>query len=63
MTRSPTRGRVPAPVSIRGVPLIAAPNGKLYVFGYDTTGGVLEYDTAADTWTPVEPMRPLAPAP
>lgn len=50
------QSRAPAPERIGGMPLIAGPGGKLYVFGYDMTGGVLEYDTAADTWTPVEPM-------
>jgi uncharacterized repeat protein (TIGR01451 family) len=50
------QSKAPAPVGIGGVPLISAPNGKLYVFGYDETGGALEYDTGADTWTPVEPM-------
>jgi len=46
-----------APMPIAGNPsLVAAPDGKLYAFGYDDLGTVLQYDTAADTWTAVEPM-------
>jgi len=49
--------KAPVPIGSTYMSLVAAPNGKLYALGSDTSGTVQEYDPATNTWANGTPLN------